>query len=87
MMLESVGIASLRGAGDMVTGLIAMIVVNTVNIGVSWLLLTGAGPLPKLGWDGIAIGTALGHVMGGLIPFVVLLRDAKGSHRTKSFSI
>jgi putative MATE family efflux protein len=78
MMLESVGIASLRGAGDMVTGLVAMIVVNAVNIGVSWLLLTGAGPFPQLGWDGIAIGTALGHVMGGLIPVAVLLRGRKG---------
>jgi putative MATE family efflux protein len=78
MMLESVGIAALRGAGDMVTGLVAMIVVNAVNIGVSWLFLTGAGPFPQIGWDGIAIGTACGHVMGGLIPCAVLMRGRRG---------
>ena len=78
MMLETVGIAALRGAGDMVTGLMAMIAVNVINVSVSWLLLTGAGPLPELGWDGIAIGTALGHIAGGLIPLAVLLRGRHG---------
>ncbi len=78
MMLEAVGIGCLRGAGDMVTGLVAMIVVNAVNIGVSWSLVAGFGPLPALGWDGLAIGTACGHALGGLIPFAVLLRGRGG---------
>ncbi len=78
MMLEAVGIDCLRAAGDMVTGLIAMVIVNLVNIIVSWGLLTGAGPFPELGWDGLAIGTACGHFFGGMIPFVVLLRGRSG---------
>ncbi|MEX0676841.1 MAG: MATE family efflux transporter [Pirellulales bacterium] len=78
MMLEQVGIGCLRGAGDMLTGLVTMIVVNAVNIGVSWSLVTGAGPFPELGWDGLAIGTTCGHAMGGLIPFAVLLRGRAG---------
>ncbi len=78
MMLEAIGIACLRGAGDMVTGLVAMILVNVTNIAISWGLVSGAGPLPTLGWDGLAIGTACGHALGGLIPFIVLLRGRVG---------
>jgi putative MATE family efflux protein len=74
MMLEQVGIGCLRGAGDMLTGLVTMMIVNAVNIGISWSLVAGLGPLPELGWDGLAIGTACGHAMGGLIPLAVLLR-------------
>jgi putative MATE family efflux protein len=78
MMLEQVGIGCLRGAGDMVTGLVSMTIVNVVNTSVSWALVCGAGPFPELGWDGLAIGTACGHALGGLIPFSVLLRGRVG---------
>jgi putative MATE family efflux protein len=78
MMLEQVGIGCLRGAGDMVTGLVTMIAVNVVNVAVSWSLVSGAGPFPQLGWDGLAIGTAAGHALGGLIPFVLLVRGRAG---------
>jgi putative MATE family efflux protein len=78
MMLESVGNGCLRGAGDMITGLLTMIVVNVVNIAVSWSLLLGLGPLPEMGWDGLAIGTACGHAVGGLIPLSRLLRGRAG---------
>lgn len=78
MMLEAVGIACLRGAGDMVTGLVSMILVNAVNIAVGWSLLLGLGPLEPQGWKSLAIGTACGHAAGGLIPFVVLLRGRRG---------
>ena len=40
MMLEQVGIGCLRGAGDMVTGLVTMIAVNVVNVAVSWSLVS-----------------------------------------------
>ena len=62
----------------MVTGLVAMIVVNVVNITVAWSLLLGLGPLPQMGWDALPISTSCGHALGGLIPFVVLLRGRKG---------
>lgn len=78
MMCEAIGIACLRGAGDMITGLVAMIMVNVVNITVSWGLVSGAGFFPELGWDGLAIGTACGHALGGLIPLAVLLRGRFG---------
>jgi putative MATE family efflux protein len=78
MMLEQVGIGCLRGAGDMVTGLVTMIVVNVVNVGVSWSLVSGAGPFAELGWDGLAIGTTCGHAIGGVIPFAMLLAGRAG---------
>ncbi len=78
IMLESVGIGCLRGAGDMVTGLLTMMVVNAVNIAVSWSLLLGLGPLPAIGWDALPIGTACGHAVGGLILLTVLGRGRAG---------
>ncbi len=67
IMVEQVAAASLRGAGDTVSGFVAKSIVNLVNITVSPLLMLGIGPLPQLGWDGIAIGTVCGHVVGGLL--------------------
>ena len=78
IMAESIGIACLRGAGDMVTGLVTMILVNVVNVSVAWSLLLGAGPLPQLGWDALPIGTACGHAMGGCIPLAMLVRGRAG---------
>ncbi len=78
MMLESVGIGCLRGAGDMFTGLATMVLVNVVNIAVAWSLLLGIGTLPEMGWDALPVGTACGHMMGGLIPLAVLLRGRAG---------
>ena len=78
MMLEIVGIACLRGAGDMMAGLAIMALVNVFNIVVSWSLVLGLGPMPRLGWDGIAVGTAGGHALGGLLVIGLLLRGRSG---------
>ncbi|MFM8290770.1 MAG: MATE family efflux transporter [Planctomycetia bacterium] len=64
MMLIHVGVAALRGAGAMVAGLVGMTVVNLVNAGASYALATGAFGLPRLGWEGLAWGTAAGYVTG-----------------------
>ena len=78
IMVEQVGIASLRGAGDMVSGFIAMTVVNVVNVVVSASLVVGYFGLPKLGWDGLAIGTACGHAIGAVIVAGFLLAGRAG---------
>jgi putative MATE family efflux protein len=78
IMLETVGNHTLRAAGDMVTGLVTMIMVNVINVAVAWSLLLGLGPLPQLGWDALPIGTACGHLVGGLIPVSRLLRGRAG---------
>jgi putative MATE family efflux protein len=78
IMVEYVGTACLRGSGDTVTGLLARVVVNIVNLLLSISLVTGLGPLPQLGWDGLAIGAACGHASGGLIILVRLLSGRAG---------
>lgn len=78
VMAEQVGTACLRGAGDTVTGLWARVIVNVVNVLVSWTLVAGWGPFPELGWDGLAIGTACGHAIGGSIILWKVLRGGGG---------
>ncbi len=78
IMLTQVGPACLHGAGDTVSGMAAMSVVNVVNIAVSWSLVTGLAGLPRLGWEGLAIGASLGHGAGGLIILGLLLRGRAG---------
>jgi putative MATE family efflux protein len=77
VMVEAVGVACLRGAGDMVTGLVVMTIVNALNVAVSWSLVLGLGPMPELGWDGLAIGTTTGYVAGGLLVVGLLIRGRR----------
>ena len=77
-MLEQIAFAALRGAGDTVTGLAVMTVVNVINVVVSFGLVLGWGPLPALGWSGVAIGTATAYVVGGAIVLVLLVRGRAG---------
>lgn len=79
IMVELVGIACLRGAGDTVSGLFTMAIVNLVNIGASYALVTGAGGwIEPMGWDGIALGTAAGHITGAAILLGLLIGGRAG---------
>jgi len=85
VMLTQVGPACLRGAGDTVSGMIAMGLVNVVNVAVAWGLICPALAdwrqalgLPELGFDGLAIGAALGYAAGGALMLVFLLRGRAG---------
>jgi len=80
VMLEQVGTACLRGSGDTVSGLIARVVVNIVNALLSTTLVTGLGLFPSFGWDGLAIGTATGHCVGGSIILYRLIWGRGGIH-------
>jgi len=73
MMLSQVGMAALRGAGDTVTGLVAMIFQNAVNILVGFGLVSGWGPFPNLGWTGLAIGAVCGYWTAAAIVLARLL--------------
>ncbi len=73
IMVQVVGIACLRGAGDTVSGFLAMAAVNVVNIVVGAVLVIGLGPFPRLGWSGLAIGTACGYVTGAAIILAMLV--------------
>jgi putative MATE family efflux protein len=73
MMVEQVGNAALRGAGDTITGMVALIVTNVVDIFLSYVLVRGIGPFPEMGWDGLALGTTIGYFAGMAIILVRLL--------------
>jgi putative MATE family efflux protein len=75
VMLEEVGIACLRGAGDTVSGLAAMSVVNVVNVSVAWSLIAGGfQPWPGFsGWDALIAGAVAGNCAGGAIVAALLI--------------
>ena len=55
-VVEAAGIACLVGAGDTRTGLWVRLFVAVINLPLAWGLCLGLGPLPELGFVGIAIG-------------------------------
>jgi putative MATE family efflux protein len=70
--------ACLRGAGDTLTPAVSMIVVNVINMALSYGLTNGSWGLPKLGFQGIAAGTVIAYVIGGLLQFAVLINGRGG---------
>jgi len=78
MMIIHVGVAVLRGAGDMWAGLLSMSVVNVVNAAASFALAAGVAGLPRLGWEGLAWGTAAGYCLGAVCVIGLLARKSRG---------
>lgn len=78
MTCELVGNACLRGAGDTRTGMAVMSLVNAINVLLSWGLVRGWGPLPRLGLAGVALGTAVAEGVGGLVMLGVLAAGRSG---------
>jgi putative MATE family efflux protein len=78
MMIIHVGVAVLRGAGDMWAGLVAMTVVNLVNAAASFALAVGWSGLPRLGWEGLAWGTTIGYCLGAGCVIALLGRRTRG---------
>jgi putative MATE family efflux protein len=70
--------ACLRGAGDTVTPAVSMVVVDALNMALSFSLARGLYGLPELGFRGIAVGTVSAYVVGGLLQFAVLLQGRGG---------
>lgn len=83
IMIEQVGAACLRGAGDTITGFVAKAIVVVVNVVVSATLIQGRGPFPNLGWSALAIGTATGHGLGGALIGLRLLTGGSGLKITR----
>ncbi len=70
--------ACLRGAGDTLTPAISMIVVDLVNIILTWSLTFGWLGLPRMGFEGIAVGTIIAYIAGGVIQVIVLILGRGG---------
>jgi putative MATE family efflux protein len=77
-VIETAGIACLAGAGDTRTGLWVLGGVAVINVPLAWAFFHGIGPVPALGFPGIALGTALSHTLGGLAVLIVLARGRAG---------
>ena len=67
-----------RGYGDTFTAAVVMIAVDLVNAGFSWGLCRGWFGLPELGFNGIALGTVIAYVFGGVVQFIVLWHGRNG---------
>ncbi|MGH7178419.1 MAG: MATE family efflux transporter, partial [Tepidisphaeraceae bacterium] len=78
MIVMMIANACLRGAGDTLTPAVVFIIVDIVNVILSFALTYGWGPLPKLGFEGIALGTVIAYVTGGVIQIAVLLHGRGG---------
>lgn len=59
--------AALRGSGDTRTPFFAMVVVNVVNMALSWLFVFGPEPIGGHGIAGIAWGTVCGWAAGAAV--------------------
>ena len=70
--------ACLRGAGDTLTPALSMIVVDVVNVVFSYGLTYGKWGLPRMGFNGIATGTAIAYTVGGVLQIAVLLSGRGG---------
>src|SRR5438874_5228948 len=68
----------LRGAGDTLTPAVTFIFVDIVNVLFSWGLTYGLWHLPAWGFDGIAAGTVIAYIFGGVTQLIVLLRGRGG---------
>jgi len=66
--------AALRGSGDTRTPFLAMVVVNVVNMALSWLFVFGPAPIGGHGIEGIAWGTTVGWAAGLLTAALLLGR-------------
>lgn len=75
---QSAGIACLVGAGDTRTGMYVLGSVALLNVPLAWLFFHGLGPVPRLGFPGIAWGTALSNLIGCTLVVAVLLHGRAG---------
>lgn len=70
--------AALRGSGDTRTPFLAMVVVNVVNMAMSWSFVFAPGPLGGHGIAGIAWGTNIGWVAGLATAVMLVGRRSEG---------
>jgi putative MATE family efflux protein len=71
-MIEAAAIACLVGAGDTRTGLYIRLGVTVINVPLAW------GLCHAFGFVGIALGTAVSHLLGGSAALAVLGRGRFG---------
>ena len=70
---------SLRAIGDTRTPFLAMVVVNAVNLGLSWLFVFGPEPFGGMGVRGLALGTVLAWCVGMVLVLAYLYFKRAGA--------
>jgi Na+-driven multidrug efflux pump len=78
-MLMLMAGACLRGGGDTVTPAVIMVLVDLINMVSSFALTRGWWGLPVMGFSGIALGTIIAYVVGGVVQFIVLSIGTRGA--------
>jgi putative MATE family efflux protein len=68
-----------RGGGDTLTPAIVMVMVDVVNMVSSFALTRGWWGLPAMGFVGIASGTIIAYVVGGVAEFLVVWFGTSGA--------
>jgi len=68
-----------RGGGDTLTPAICMVIVDLVNMVCSFALTRGWWGLPVMGFDGIACGTIIAYITGGVLEFLVVWFGTSGA--------
>jgi putative MATE family efflux protein len=79
-IVEQAGIACLVGAGDTRPGLWVLGGIAIINVPLAWLFFHGFGPLPRLGFPGIALGTGVSYCLGAVAVLTLLARGRAGLH-------
>jgi putative MATE family efflux protein len=68
-----------RGGGDTLSPAIVMVFVDIVNMVCSFALTRGWWGLPVMGFTGIAAGTIIAYVVGGVLDFLVVWTGTSGA--------
>lgn len=68
------GVTALQADGDTRSPMWFSLIQGVVNLGLSWALLWGIGPLPELGIVGAGIGTLVSFSLGALLVLGTLWR-------------
>ena len=68
-----------RGGGDTLSPAIVMVIVDLVNMVSSFALTRGWWGLPVMGFDGIAAGTIIAYIVGGVLDFLVVWFGTSGA--------
>ena len=76
-----------QASGDPKTPLMLGILTTVLNISISVVLITGAGPFPAMGIVGAALGTVLAPVVSVSISIVLILRRKMILHPPKKFHL
>lgn len=71
-VMEATGVACLQGAGDTRTGLFVQGGIALLNLPIAWTLCRGIGSWHGLGFQGIALGTAISFFLGAVAVTTVL---------------